>query len=439
MANPGNTNVLDRQEANPAVVSKPMGIVGSSKSIFTGLLWLALVLVGGILCCELVLRWAHLGEEHIWSPDSSFGLMSQPNVQYTFRSEGYSEGVYNSAGFNDNEWAIAKAPGVVRIAIVGDSKTESLQVQRDHTFPKLLERKLNAAGRGRFEVMNFGVSAFNTGQEYLLYLTRVSAYHPDFLVVAYSPADNEENIKPGYMKTENIFPRPYFSVGSAGNLIADWSVVDEHINDFHSKMIKALGPIYANSRLVGLIEKEQTAFASHPIFHIPTSLFNQLFGNLFNKTMTGYMPGYEPRPALLAHLNESLAAKPILSPVKFSLPPIKSDIQQIYTVTDINFAVTSAILCHLKDACSRDNCRLVVACWPSLNNDIRYFRELRHMDELARAGTFSLVDLHKAFASQQPIQESPLFFPTFHFTGRGHDFAADKLYEQLAPIVFSQK
>jgi hypothetical protein len=74
-----------------------------------------------------------------------------------------------------------------RIAILGDSYAEALQVSREDTFWSLLEAKLDGCAplRGRrAEVMNFGVSGYSTGQEYLMLRDRVWTYAPDLVLIA---------------------------------------------------------------------------------------------------------------------------------------------------------------------------------------------------------------------------------------------------------------
>src|SRR5262249_50350906 len=62
---------------------------------------------------------------------------------------------YNSLHYRDRE-PRARRPGVFRVAVLGDSFTESQKVKKADTYPRVLEAMLNGRGRRRWEVLNFG-------------------------------------------------------------------------------------------------------------------------------------------------------------------------------------------------------------------------------------------------------------------------------------------
>jgi hypothetical protein len=68
----------------------------------------------------------------------------------------------NSAGLRDREHSIDRPEGVYRIAVLGDSYAEAMQVDIKDTFWWLLQEKLTRCAYQpgkRVEVINFGVSA----------------------------------------------------------------------------------------------------------------------------------------------------------------------------------------------------------------------------------------------------------------------------------------
>lgn len=94
----------------------------------------------------------------------------------------------NSAGMRDREHALAKPPGTVRVAILGDSYMQAQNLPFDKTLAPLLERRLRqcAARRGRdAEVLNFGVSGYGTAQELLTYRLHANRYRPDVVMLAF--------------------------------------------------------------------------------------------------------------------------------------------------------------------------------------------------------------------------------------------------------------
>lgn len=94
----------------------------------------------------------------------------------------------NSGGFRGPEVSVAKPDGVLRIAVLGDSFAEAMQVPYPECFSAVAERELGActllAGR-RVEVLDFGVSGYGMGQELLTRCDQVWRYLPDVVVLAF--------------------------------------------------------------------------------------------------------------------------------------------------------------------------------------------------------------------------------------------------------------
>lgn len=87
----------------------------------------------------------------------------------------------NSVGFRDAEHSASKPPGVVRVALLGDSFVEALQVPFEKTAGRVLERRLAATNAGRFEVLNFGISNYGIGQSVLAWEQHARRYAPDYV------------------------------------------------------------------------------------------------------------------------------------------------------------------------------------------------------------------------------------------------------------------
>jgi lysophospholipase L1-like esterase len=94
---------------------------------------------------------------------------------------------YGAAGFSaqsmrdDREHAREPAPGKTRVALVGDSIVWGEDLPLDATLPRALERELG----DRFEVLNFGVTGYDTVQEAEWYRREVRAFHPAVVVLVY--------------------------------------------------------------------------------------------------------------------------------------------------------------------------------------------------------------------------------------------------------------
>ncbi|MBI2443832.1 MAG: SGNH/GDSL hydrolase family protein [Candidatus Magasanikbacteria bacterium] len=100
----------------------------------------------------------------------------------------------NREGFVGRDYTIDHPTSTLRLAFLGDSFTEALQVDVTSTFAALLERDLNARSpQINFEVMNFAVGSQGTGEELLRYQQYVRKYRPDVVVYFFFPNDFENN------------------------------------------------------------------------------------------------------------------------------------------------------------------------------------------------------------------------------------------------------
>ena len=97
---------------------------------------------------------------------------------------------YNSSGFRGAEFA-PRQPGVRRVAVLGDSFTEGQGVKEQDTYPRLLEKLLEAGPGGRWEVLNCGRRATDFPALRQVF-DEVLAFDPDVLVYAMVLNDPEQ-------------------------------------------------------------------------------------------------------------------------------------------------------------------------------------------------------------------------------------------------------
>ncbi|MDQ2855489.1 MAG: SGNH/GDSL hydrolase family protein [Acidobacteriota bacterium] len=181
------------------------------RRIAAKLLLIAFGLLFGCLLVEITLRVAGYSYPEFYQPDETRGYALRPNMHGWYRKEGAAYIQINSDGLRDREHAKAKSPDTIRIAVVGDSYPEALQVALDETFWSVMASRLqscSATGVKKIEVINFGVSGYGTAQELLTLRERVWAYAPDVVMLAVTTnndiSDNLRQLK----KTDQI---PYFS------------------------------------------------------------------------------------------------------------------------------------------------------------------------------------------------------------------------------------
>jgi lysophospholipase L1-like esterase len=95
----------------------------------------------------------------------------------------------NSLGMRGPEVALAKAPGTFRVAAIGDSLTFGYGVLGEEAWPAALGRALNEnpglLGAQTVEVLNLGVSGYNSQDEAVVLEKKALALDPDVVVVGY--------------------------------------------------------------------------------------------------------------------------------------------------------------------------------------------------------------------------------------------------------------
>ena len=143
-----------------------------------------------------------------WQPDRVVGWKLVPNLQwvwtgYYWYARDFSVPVKtNSLGFRDLEREFQKSPDKIRIALIGDSFVEALQVPFEKTAGHLLEEKLNSltAKRhlekpARYEVLNFGISSFGVGQYLLTFEQYALKFRPNYVFLFAGQKHMERTVK----------------------------------------------------------------------------------------------------------------------------------------------------------------------------------------------------------------------------------------------------
>jgi len=133
------------------------------------------------------------------------GWEQEPNASYQYTKYGeFTVPIrYNSAGLRDREYPLQKEAGTFRIALMGDSFTEALQVRLEESYAKLLEEELNR-GRGdkKYEVINFGVTGYGIDQHLIRLKEQALAYQPNVVLVALFANDLEDLVERGFATLE---------------------------------------------------------------------------------------------------------------------------------------------------------------------------------------------------------------------------------------------
>jgi hypothetical protein len=125
--------------------------------------------------------------------DRELGWKLAPNERWPwtghfwYAADFHVDVVNNAEGFRDRDHEVANPDGKVRVAFLGDSFMEAVQVPIEMTIPSQVERELNAGDPStKYETFNFGVSAYGIGQYPLVWENYVRKYAPRkvFILVA---------------------------------------------------------------------------------------------------------------------------------------------------------------------------------------------------------------------------------------------------------------
>ncbi|HEY0080834.1 MAG TPA: SGNH/GDSL hydrolase family protein [Pyrinomonadaceae bacterium] len=227
------------------------------------LLVVFLSLLVGLLLVEAALRVAGYAYPVFYVTDAERGWALKAGVEGWYRKEGEAYIRINSDGLRDVEHSKAKPEGTLRIAVVGDSYAEALQVSLEETFWKVMERELQACpafGGKRVEVVNFGVSGYGTAQEFITLRRHVRAYSPDIVLLAFTTANDISDNSRLLKKTDDI---PYF-VFRDGQLVLDDSFRDSASYRLRVSPVGRLGVwLRSSSRVVQLLHHAQAAFQTY--------------------------------------------------------------------------------------------------------------------------------------------------------------------------------
>jgi len=177
-------------------------------------------LVIGLLICETALRILNISYPSFFVVDENLGFSLRPGAEGLFSTEGKAYIKNNSDGLRDREHSFEKTKNTLRIAVLGDSYAQALQVPLENTFWFVAEQQLEQckALKGRkVEAINFGVSGYGTAQELIILRKKAWKYSPDLVLLAITTGNDIRN---NSRKLDQSTLRPYF-IDREGQLVLD--------------------------------------------------------------------------------------------------------------------------------------------------------------------------------------------------------------------------
>ncbi len=201
--------------------------------VFTSIV-LTLVLI------EAGLRLLGIEYPNFFWPDPQIGVKLRPGTKGYWLKEGGGYVSINSDGLRDREHSLEKPPNTLRIAVLGDSFAQAMEVNQEETFWAVMEKDLQGCGRlkgQQVEAINFGIAGLSTTQELLILRQRVWKYSPDVVLLAiYTNNDVAENYKPLAISWDYKDNFPYYTYQDG-----KWVLDDRATREFYGKLVPEEG------------------------------------------------------------------------------------------------------------------------------------------------------------------------------------------------------
>jgi hypothetical protein len=148
--------------------------------------------------------------------DPRLGWSKPPRAEAVLQRAEYRQVLrINAQGLRGPERPYAKAPGLRRVLLLGDSFAEGYTVAEPDTVAAVLERLLcdpprgdGVPEQGSWEVLNGGTHGWSTDQEYLFWRDEGARYRPDDVVLLFYYND-----LPGNLSADG---KPYFDLEDGG-------------------------------------------------------------------------------------------------------------------------------------------------------------------------------------------------------------------------------
>lgn len=228
---------------------------------------LALLLVSllfGLCVAEIALRVAGYSFPTFYTTDDARGFALRPGAQGWYRKEGESYVRVNSRALRDREHQEQKPHGTLRIAVVGDSYAEALQVEQQDAFWAVAERELGrqcAALAGReIEAVNFGVSGYGTAQELLTIRHHVFRYSPDIVLLAFTTNNDITDNSRALKRADEM---PYFTLRDGRLALDDSFRASRSFRLRHSAPGRAAAWLRDSSRVIQAFHHTQYALKNY--------------------------------------------------------------------------------------------------------------------------------------------------------------------------------
>ena len=393
--------MLDRQDfADSAKSNKKAPKAPHLFAAFQALVCLAVCMAG----LETLFAIAHVGEGEFLMPDKKLGYTLMPSKQITWRKEGFGQFKTNSFGMQDEEIAVAKPPGTLRVAIFGDSYVESLHVARDKNFLNVAQRKLTKLLHKPVQILNFGVSNYSVAQCYLRYQSVAKQFHPDVVVQVFRVEESDKLLPQQSNMLAQV--RPILFTYPDGKVVYDDTNVKAFLSGSTGKRMMATDWLRRNSRLY--------------------TVGNQAY-------QTASLAGMKSAPKIEAQ--DSLG----LSPAKPASKQTNSDAANQERYLRCYWYMMDGQLAAFKKECAADGTTFIIMRDPMIKSTMDGVRvnaaETELLNKTAAKIGAPILDIDTAYKRQFGLKnDGTHFLPMGHYNASTHAWVGEHLADYLSTL-----
>jgi len=153
------------------------------KKIIISVSKLSLAFIITMIVIEIFFRLSEVFLPSIVYDDPKLGILRTPNSRILSLNEGFGMGYVNEYGYLGPGYPKEKDENTLRIAVIGASMVQGLELFDRHHFRKLLEDKLSQITRKKVEVLNFGRGGLDLRGIYTTYKYLAAEFNPDINII----------------------------------------------------------------------------------------------------------------------------------------------------------------------------------------------------------------------------------------------------------------
>ncbi|WP_267384295.1 SGNH/GDSL hydrolase family protein [Cyanobacterium sp. uoEpiScrs1] len=233
---------------------------------------------------EIGLRIAQISYPSFYQVDEFRGHSLIPGISGWWIQEGKGWVKINQDGLRDKYYPREKPKNTFRIAVLGDSFAEAIQVNLEDTFWSFIERELHncpSINNRMVETINFGVGDYGTAQELMTLKHQVKYYSPDMVILAIFTGNDIVNNSKALSPYDRFSP---FLIEQGDKFVMDFSLKETEIYQWRSSLTrKVVFSIINNFYLLQIINKARITIKNRHKF------LDQEFANKNNFNVIKYL------------------------------------------------------------------------------------------------------------------------------------------------------